>query len=141
STLSAILREEPKPVGQIVQGIPPDLEKIITRCLRKDRARRFQHADDIQVALEELQSDTVTHTSRRVNWIIMAAAVLFCAGAAAIWLRTGASNQAPHSALVQLTKDGGYTGYPTLSPDGKLIAYLSDRARPGSLDLWVQQTG
>src|SRR5207248_4994056 len=54
STLSAILKEEPKPP----EGVPPDLEKIIRRCLRKDPARRFQHMDDLKVALEEVREDS-----------------------------------------------------------------------------------
>ena len=54
SILSAILKEEPKPLA----GVPADLEKIIRRCLRKDPARRFQHMDDLKVALEEVREDS-----------------------------------------------------------------------------------
>ena len=36
STLAAILNQEPKPISQLVPGIPRDLEKIIKRCLRKE---------------------------------------------------------------------------------------------------------
>src|SRR5262249_1435342 len=32
STLTAILREEPKPAGQVVEGLPRELERIIARC-------------------------------------------------------------------------------------------------------------
>ena len=35
STLSAILKEDPKPVSAIVAEVSHDLDKIITRCLRK----------------------------------------------------------------------------------------------------------
>src|SRR5580765_7182634 len=42
STLAAILNQEPKPISQLVPGIPRNLEKIIARCLRKDINRRFQ---------------------------------------------------------------------------------------------------
>jgi len=38
----------------------------------------------------------------------------------------------------QLTKDGGETGSPSLSRDGKFVVYASDRASPGNLDIWVQ---
>jgi serine/threonine protein kinase len=55
STLSAILNKEPASCGP---GIPHDLEKIISRCLRKDPERRFQHMDDIKVELEELRERT-----------------------------------------------------------------------------------
>ena len=58
STLAAILNQEPKPIGKLVPGIPSDLEKIISRCLRKDRERRFQHMDDLKVALQELKEES-----------------------------------------------------------------------------------
>ena len=55
STLAAILNEEPKPVRELAAHLPPELEQIIARCLRKDPARRFQHIDDVKVALEDLR--------------------------------------------------------------------------------------
>src|SRR5713226_337754 len=58
STLTAILKEEPKPVASIIPDVPRDLEKIVSRCLRKDPARRFQHMDDVKVALEELKEES-----------------------------------------------------------------------------------
>ena len=36
STLSAILKDEPKPVSDASPAVPRELEKIISRCLRKD---------------------------------------------------------------------------------------------------------
>jgi len=58
STLSAILRDDPKPLSQSGAQTPRDLEKIIARCLRKDPARRFQHMDDIKIALDELKEES-----------------------------------------------------------------------------------
>ena len=39
STLAAILNRDPAPLGE---EVPRDLERIVARCLRKDRARRWQ---------------------------------------------------------------------------------------------------
>src|SRR5215472_15659870 len=58
STLAAILHKEPSAIREIASDAPRDLEKIITRCLRKDLSRRFQHMDDVKVALEELKEDS-----------------------------------------------------------------------------------
>jgi serine/threonine protein kinase len=55
STIASILREEPKPISQVAEGMPRDAEKIVRRCLRKDPVHRFQHMDDAKVALEELE--------------------------------------------------------------------------------------
>jgi serine/threonine protein kinase/tetratricopeptide (TPR) repeat protein len=57
STLAAILREEPKPLRAMISDVPSELEKIISRCLRKDPNRRFHHMVDLRVSLEEVLSD------------------------------------------------------------------------------------
>jgi serine/threonine protein kinase len=48
STISAILHEEPAPIGRLSKHAPPELERIIGRCLRKDPARRLQHIVDVR---------------------------------------------------------------------------------------------
>src|SRR5439155_10974972 len=58
STLSAILDKEPRPVSAIAKEAPPELEKLIARCLRKDPERRVQHMGDVKIALEELKEES-----------------------------------------------------------------------------------
>jgi Tol biopolymer transport system component len=41
--------------------------------------------------------------------------------------------------LTRLVADPGLNTDPALSPDGKLLAYASDRGGNGSLDIWVRQ--
>jgi hypothetical protein len=55
STLSAILRDEPKPLHQIVPGVPAELEQIVYRALRKDPGERWQKIDYMHAALAELK--------------------------------------------------------------------------------------
>src|SRR5262249_22152669 len=62
STLAAIMNQEPKAISQVVPGIPRDLEKIITRCLRKDPNRRWQGMTDLKVTLEELKEESDSGT-------------------------------------------------------------------------------
>ena len=68
ATLSAILREEPKPASQVVEGLPRELERVIGRCLRKNPERRFQAMPDLKVALEELKEESDWgHWERRLR--------------------------------------------------------------------------
>src|SRR5471032_1494215 len=55
STLTAILRDDPRPIGQIVHGVPTELEQIISRALRKDPAERWQRMAYMHAALAELR--------------------------------------------------------------------------------------
>ena len=153
STLTAILRDEPQAASQTGGAVPRDLEKIIVRCLRKDPSRRFQHMDDVKIALEELkeESDSGRLTEvpaaasrgdrSRVAYAGVAVALVLAAAAAFWWRSHAPAANAPSGGLSlrQLTQDTGRTTDPSLSPDGKLVAYASDRAGDGGMDIWVQQ--
>jgi serine/threonine-protein kinase len=54
STLTAVLRDDPRPMAQIAVGVPHQLETIVLRCLRKDPDRRFQSMAEVRDALEEV---------------------------------------------------------------------------------------
>ena len=76
----------------------------------------------------------------RPVWPAIVAVVVM--GAGAIWW-LGQPSQARFDPsayrLRQLTRDDGLTFQPSLSRDGKLIAYASDRDGQGNLDIYVQQ--
>jgi serine/threonine protein kinase/formylglycine-generating enzyme required for sulfatase activity/dienelactone hydrolase len=56
STIAAVLNEEPKPLRDFVKDVPPDLERIILRCLRKAREERFASASEIEQRLEDCRA-------------------------------------------------------------------------------------
>jgi len=58
SSLSAVLYKDPQPPSQTVPEIPPELDRIIARCLKKDPERRWQTMADVKVALDELRDET-----------------------------------------------------------------------------------
>jgi Tol biopolymer transport system component len=58
SSLSAVLHKEPPPPSQAVPDVPPELERIIARCMKKDPARRWQNMADVKVAVDELREET-----------------------------------------------------------------------------------
>src|SRR5271168_2812338 len=55
STLAAILKDNPRSASQLVDGLPREVEKLISRCLRKEVNQRFQHMDDLKIVLEEMK--------------------------------------------------------------------------------------
>jgi serine/threonine protein kinase len=55
-TLSAILKEEPPDVTQFNAAVPPALERMVRRCLEKEREQRFQSARDLAFNLETLST-------------------------------------------------------------------------------------
>ncbi len=149
ATLAALIHEEPRPLHEVVEGMPRELERIIGLCLRKDPGRRFQHMDDLKVELQalldELESGSplVADLPRKARYfpvwlMIVAAGILVSCGALAAWLLRPEPVLKQAAVLTQLTFDSGLTTEPALSADGKFIAFASDRSGEGNLDIWVQ---
>jgi serine/threonine protein kinase len=61
-TLSAILKEDPPELAELLPNIPPPVERLVRRCLEKDREVRFQSARDLAFNLEMLSSMSASHT-------------------------------------------------------------------------------
>jgi protein kinase-like protein len=55
STLSAILRDEVKPIYEVAPDVPPLLEQIVLRCLQKDPDARWPSMKQVEGALTALQ--------------------------------------------------------------------------------------
>jgi Tol biopolymer transport system component/DNA-binding winged helix-turn-helix (wHTH) protein len=66
-------------------------------------------------------------------------AVLLVSGGLWIYKRNESPVAPPQHTLTRITFDEGLQNEPTWSPDGRYIAYSSDRA--GKFDIWVQQIG
>ena len=144
SILAAVLNQEPKPASEISRALPRDLEKIISRCLRKDPSRRFQHMADLKVALEELKEESDSRQlgvregpnspakPRRLSplrWVTIAVAGVSLAVAAWFWF--GRSEKAPPEGpltAVPLTAYPGWELSPSFSPDGNQVAFVQAAA-------------
>ena len=130
-TLAAVLHEQPTSPRALVATIPETLERIILRCLKKDPARRFQHASDLKVELDELRDETsapvsattaaTARTSVRRRVSVVMATTLVAAFAVAYWRR---NDPTPSPVITRLTSEHD-TGAASFSPDGTQIAYAS----------------
>jgi eukaryotic-like serine/threonine-protein kinase len=56
-TLAAILKTEPPPLSRITSGVPPELIRIVTKALRKDREERYQVVKDLWLDLKALKQE------------------------------------------------------------------------------------
>jgi Tol biopolymer transport system component/predicted Ser/Thr protein kinase len=150
STLAAILTAEPAPLSAEAPGVPAELARIVSRCLRKAPEKRWQSIADVRIALEEFKQDldsgqlAVDRTPvapRRRLWIPIAAATLVTAAVTgfAAWRARPAAPASELWRVRRLTADSGASLFPAISRDGRLVAYVSDRAAADSMDLWVQQ--
>ena len=74
-TLSAILKEEPPDLTELLPHAPQPLERLVRRCLEKDREHRFQSARDLAFNLETLASLSGTATLPNVPRPAVAAPV------------------------------------------------------------------
>ena len=161
-----ILNEEPEPVTAQRSGLPLDLDRLIARTLAKKPEERWQHADDLLVELRRLRRglgrqgasvapvpEIPTEGTTNGPSIFMSprlaltAAGVFAAGVLLswLWIRSDPGDAVrrglPPHRITRLTSDSGLTHQPAISPDGKLVAYSSDRAGSGNFDIWVQQIG
>jgi len=85
--MHAILKEEP---GELPASVPLAFDRIVRRCLQKDRERRFQTAVDLGFALQTLATiapPPKSHPRRAwLKWTALAGASAAAAGAAILWL-------------------------------------------------------
>ncbi|HTO74689.1 MAG TPA: protein kinase [Thermoanaerobaculia bacterium] len=148
-TMTAILKEEPLAADGAAGGVPAALAAILRHCLEKKPEKRFQSARDLAFALEtaaapSAASPALAATPRRSTpWTRLGLAALAVAAAAAGYLlrpgpaTTSAGADWQDMTFTRLTTDPGYEGEPTFSPDGRTIAYVSDR--DGNFEIYLQQ--
>ena len=148
-TLAAICDEEPERPTSLVPALPPEAERAVLRCLKKDPARRWQSLSDLGAVLEDLKEDT--ESGRRVvagsvpkrrgvpfGLVIAGTIVLVAAVVAALLLLPRERSASKPLELRRLTYDAGASMAPAISPDGNLIAFSSDRDGDGDFDIWVR---
>ncbi|NKB89433.1 MAG: protein kinase [Acidobacteria bacterium] len=150
SIMSAILRDMPKPVCHVRRDTPRQLDRILSACLAKDPARRYQSALDLRNALESLRNELQERRHRPagrsggVSWQVPAmtlVAGLVIGAGMAYYSGIGTVTAVPDAAAVSLTpvsRDGNLSDYPTWSPDGQWLLYASDRG--GNMDLWRMES-
>ncbi len=152
AAIAAILHLEPKPLSETAKNIPQDFERIITRCLKKNPDRRYQHMQDLKIDLQELsevlgsagrgvRATSRSRRRRRIAWAAASTGALILAVIAALrWMPTGDSERA-EARVVPLTNYRGSESDPSFSPDGKEVVFAWNRGEGNNYDLFRKPIG
>jgi hypothetical protein len=149
TTMAAVITLDPVSPSGISRQLPAEVERVVIRCLRKDPQRRWQNMSDLKVALQDLKEESesgklqaeVVAPARKRRVPLWAAAlaglaVLAAAGILA-WLLLKHSRGPLTAQPERITFEPGGAFLPAISPDGKLIAYSTDRN--GNMDIYARQ--
>ena len=164
--VSAVLSAPAPDLARLRPDLPARFVRIVSRCLSKDRSRRYQSARDLATDLAELSADLAPQeTPARRGRRRVAVAVAFATGAAlaaavalVAWRASGPREPAPALATPsatavpvaatrappamhfrRLTAAPGLERTPELAPDGSWFVYAA--GAPGELDVFRQRVG
>jgi serine/threonine protein kinase/sugar lactone lactonase YvrE len=153
SVLASIIRDEPESVSARVSEIPPNLERVVDRCLRKDPERRFHSMADVRVELEEIGEEAdsgrfVSVPKRRWiwgRWVGGTTLILIVAVALTTYYKSRTRSSIVETSLppmrtVPLTSYPGYEGGVSFSPDGSQITFGWGKRHTG-WDIWIKLIG
>jgi eukaryotic-like serine/threonine-protein kinase len=128
------LPSRPDRTGKVL--LPPNhrlsrrWEAVIQRSLAFRPEDRFKEVGDIISALD-------ARTRSRRGWIVGAVALTGIV-VGVVFLTSAGDRGSRVEELAQLTPDTDLSREPSISRDGKIVVYSSDRAEAGSLNIWVQ---
>jgi len=161
STISSIVKEQPKSALELNRGLPRHLGRILDRCLAKDPDRRYQSAIELRNELEVLDQESksgelemwvpssATGEPRKMTRGVPVAAfvaALAVVGAVAFFGARALSGSGADSArevtvehVEAFTNQGNRASYPSLAPSGDLFVY---QALDGDdYDIFLQRVG
>jgi serine/threonine protein kinase/tetratricopeptide (TPR) repeat protein len=155
ATAGAVLRDEPPPASAFVADLPPSVERVVARCLKKRPADRFSSAHDVALALEAV-SDSRPVVSpdgplrRRPRWLPAAAIAALLVAASAVvmlMLQTPQSEQRAGEPESQTRFNGaGVAVADSLDPQLVAVMPLENRTGDPKLDViglmaadWISQ--
>ncbi len=152
-TIAAVLEREPE-WAALPRSTPPDIQRLLGRCLEKDVTRRLRDIGEARIALDAaMHGATVTQTpaassaasratrSRRPRWTVAAVALLVSVGAAAAWWTRSPTPPTDPLHAVPFTTLPGIERHPSFSPDARQIAFTWNGTLQDNGDVYVQQIG
>ncbi len=117
------------------------LDAVVARCLQKKPAERYQRISEVKAALAAPAARRTVRIGRvRMGRLLGALGLVVLALAYFVYRRPAPSATERGPAVAQrLTFDAGLSIDPSISADGKFVAYASDRSGKDNLDIWFKQ--
>ncbi len=145
-------QQEPLPLAHYLPEARPELQLIVTKALHRDRDKRYQTMAELLGDLKSLRSKAVAKsvfTARRLG--LVAAVVALIVGGP-IWFyasRRAAKSFLPSMKVVAspamktipLTSLPGREFSPTISPDGKYVAFTWEGETGDNWDIYIEVIG
>jgi Tol biopolymer transport system component len=139
TVLRSLLEDRPEPLSRLrsddLHPVPPELERIVSRMLARSPAERYPSAAEALADLTALQAPAAEASRRRVwPWIagLAAAAALSLGG----YLALNRPAEPVQATFRRVTDQEGRETYPSLSPDGRSVAYVGSVG--GQTDIFLQ---
>ena len=105
----SIANQDPVSVRTLRKELPPELDRIIMKCLQKDRMSRYQNAEEIAADLRGLQQKAVNperpgsgKRRTRLPWIVVAVITVFGAVGIFVFLPTSHFTEANSKTIAVL---------------------------------------
>ncbi len=135
--LASVVRGEPD-----LSGIPAKWLPLLNRCLTKDVSRRLQAIGEARIALEDGFAAKADHKKGGIPWVLALAATLALV-VTTVWIiqtrRPIVDNPLTNATFTPLIDYQGNETDASISPDGKFVAFMSDRG--GVSHVWVDRIG
>ncbi len=142
-TLAAVLKSDPD-WGALPPETPAGIRRLLRRCLDRDPKKRLHDIADARIEMDERGEEARESAapSRGARPWLGAAAALSAAALAAFVTWKIVSRRAPSSGpivtkVARLTRDAARSEWPSWSPDGSLLAFVSNRT--GNSEIYVRR--
>jgi Tol biopolymer transport system component/serine/threonine protein kinase len=132
-SLRARITESARPPRELEPRVDGGWEALVLRCLRRDPAGRPADGRALAAELDRLGPHATSGTPRRraLPWGAAGAALVAAVVALGTWTHRASQAPAPAASppprVQQLTTSSGLDAFPAFAPDGRAIAYSTDR--------------
>ncbi len=136
SLIASVLKEEPRPLSELVSMTPPALDRLVMKCLDKDPDKRWQSAHDLRDELRWIaqagsqagvpaQVSSQRRIRSRLAWGLAAVASIVALVLITILVLQPEPEILVHRFTVGPQEHYNRMYWPVLSPDGKTLAFLA----------------